>query len=98
VFVISAITLGDENPNPRNRAWWGALLALFGMMSLRLEEFSAIESLSVTMALPFSLFLLLILYGSYVVARDYVRDDERERLGPQTVRRQRTTRSVTDDD
>ena len=98
VFMISAITLGDENPNPRNRAWWGALLALFGMMSLRLEEFSAIESLSVTMALPFSLFLLLILYGSYVVARDYVRDDERERLGPQTVRRQRTTRSVTDDD
>ncbi|WP_408958704.1 BCCT family transporter [Natrinema sp. 74] len=101
VFMISAITLGDENPNPRNRAWWGALLALFGMMSLKLEEFSAIESLSVTMALPFSLFLLLVLYGSYVVARDYVRendDDEPSKPDPQPPRPQPATRSVSDDD
>ena len=72
VFMISAITLGDEDPNPRNRAWWGLLLAFFGMMSLELEKFSSIQSLSVTMALPFSLFLLVILYGSYVVARDHL--------------------------
>ncbi len=100
VFMISAITLGDENPNPRNRAWWGALLALFGMMSLRLEEFSAIESLSVTMALPFSLFLLLVLYGSYAVARDYVREDEDEtsQPNPQTPRPKTASHSVTDDD
>ncbi|MFA9415621.1 BCCT family transporter [Natrinema sp. HArc-T2] len=98
VFMISAITLGDENPNPRNRAWWGGLLAVFGMMSLRLEEFSAIESLSVTMALPFSLFLLLVLYGSYVVAREYVRDDETAQPDPQPSRPQPATRSVTDDD
>ncbi|QRV15270.1 BCCT family transporter [Haloterrigena salifodinae] len=100
VFMISAITLGDENPNARNRAWWGGLLAVFGMMSLRLEEFSAIESLSVTMALPFSLFLLLVLYGSYVVARDYVRedDDETSKPDPQPPHPQPATRSVTDDD
>ncbi|UPM42053.1 BCCT family transporter [Halocatena salina] len=76
VYMLSAITLGTEEPNPRNRAWWGALLAVFGMISLRLEEFSAIESLSVTMALPFSLFLLVILYGSYRVARQYTGDED----------------------
>lgn len=98
--MISAITLGDENPNARNRAWWGALLALFGMLSLRLEEFSAIESLSVTMALPFSLFLLLVLYGSYVVARDYVREgeDEMPQSDPQTSRPQSADHGVPDDD
>ncbi|MFC5972307.1 BCCT family transporter [Halomarina salina] len=76
VFMISAITLGDEDPNPRNRAWWGGLLAFFGMMSLELEKFSSIQSLSVTMALPFSLFLLVILYGSYVVARDHLSETD----------------------
>ncbi|AGB32174.1 BCCT transporter [Natrinema pellirubrum DSM 15624] len=98
VFMISAITLGDENPNPRNRAWWGALLAVFGMMSLELEEFSAIESLSVTMALPFSLFLLLVLYGSYVVARNYVRDNETPVSEPPTRRQRPVSESVSDDD
>jgi choline-glycine betaine transporter len=74
VFMISAITLGDENPNPRNRAWWGALLAVFGMISLELEKFSAIQSLSVTMALPFSLLVLVILYGCYAVAKGAIQD------------------------
>ena len=97
VFMISAITLGDENPNPRNRAWWGGLLAVFGMMSLRLEEFSAIESLSVTMALPFSLFLLLVLYGSYVVARDYVRDNETATSESQQPSQQPAAQSTADD-
>ncbi|RRJ28426.1 BCCT family transporter [Halocatena pleomorpha] len=76
VYMLSAITLGTENPNPRNRAWWGALLAVFGMISLQFEEFSAIESLSVTMALPFSLFLLVILYGSYRIAKQHVDEDD----------------------
>ncbi len=75
VFMLSAITLGTENPNPRNRAWWGALLAVFGMVSLQLDGFSAIESLSVTMALPFSVFLLVILYSSYRVAQQHVGDE-----------------------
>lgn len=75
VFMISAITLGDENPNPRNRAWWGALLAFFGMMSLELEKFGAIESLSVTMALPFSLLLLGILYGCFAIIRKHASDN-----------------------
>ncbi|WP_254536001.1 BCCT family transporter [Halomarina litorea] len=82
VFMISAITLGTEDPNPRNRAWWGALLAFFGMVSLELEKFSSIQSLSVTMALPFSLFLLVILYGSYVVARDHL--DDRDTSGAES--------------
>lgn len=80
VFMLSAITLGTEDPNPRNRAWWGALLAVFGMVSLQLDGFSAIESLSITMALPFSLFLLVVLYGSYRIAREHV--DEKSEVDP----------------
>lgn len=71
VFMISAITLGDEDPNARNRAWWGGLLAFFGMMSLELESFAAIQSLSPLLALPFTVFLLAVVYASYVAARDY---------------------------
>ncbi|WP_232688599.1 BCCT family transporter [Halobacterium zhouii] len=71
VFMISAITIGDEDPNARNRAWWGGLLAFFGMMSLELESFAAIQSLSPLLALPFTVFLLAIVYASYVAARDY---------------------------
>ncbi|WP_330632383.1 BCCT family transporter [Halocatena halophila] len=71
VFMIAAITLGTEDPNPRNRAWWGLLLAVFGAMSLQLSKFSAIESLSVIMALPFSVLVLVMVYASYVEARTY---------------------------
>jgi choline-glycine betaine transporter len=99
VFMISAITLGDENPNPRNRAWWGGLLAFFGVVSLELEKFSSIQSLAVTMALPFSLFLLLILYGSYLVARDHVgdADDDADAESRTLLTRERDS-SVSSDD
>lgn len=99
VFMISSITLGDENPNPRNRAWWGALLAFFGMMSLELESFSAIESLSVTMAVPFSIFLLLILYGSYAVVRTYDGEISEHETESNTIITHRSdSGTVTDDD
>lgn len=100
VFMISAITLGNENPNPRNRAWWGALLAFFGMVSLELEEFSAIESLSVTMALPFSLFLLVILYGSYAIISEHGRDIDAYDTGHRTLitRDSSSDSAATDDD
>ncbi|GGL58560.1 BCCT family transporter [Halocalculus aciditolerans] len=74
VFMISAITLGDENPNAINRAWWGGLLAFFGMMSLQISEFEAIQALSPTLALPFTLFLLVILFAAYRVARKHARE------------------------
>ncbi|AFK21208.1 BCCT family transporter (plasmid) [Haloferax mediterranei ATCC 33500] len=98
VFMISAITLGDENPNPRNRAWWGALLAFFGMMSLELKEFSSIQSLSVTMALPFSLLLLVILYGSYVVAKGYVQNTSEIDVESETLLTRQSDSSTPSDD
>ncbi len=82
VFMISAITLGDEDPNARNRAWWGALLAGFGMMALELESFQAIEALSPILALPFTIFLLAIVYASYVTARDYAEGHDRVDVDP----------------
>ncbi|RJT06479.1 BCCT family transporter [Halococcus sp. IIIV-5B] len=71
VFMLSAITLGTEDPNARNRAWWGVLLAFLGVMTLNLPSFSAMQSFSPVMALPFSLYFLVLLYASYVTARDY---------------------------
>lgn len=99
VYMLSAITLGTENPNPRNRAWWGALLAVFGMISLQLDGFSAIESLSVTMALPFSLFLLVILYSSYRVAKQHAGDEDAESTAgvPHTRRSDSDSGVATDD-
>lgn len=103
VFIISAITLGDENPNARNRAWWGLLLAFFGMVSLELENFSAIESLSVVFALPFTVFLLVIVYASYVTARDYAADEDDVDVEPESViseqdRSSESSPAPTDDD
>ena len=71
VFMLSAITLGNENPNARNRAWWGVLLAFLGVMTLNLPAFDAMQSFSPVMALPFTLYFIVLLYASYVVARDY---------------------------
>ncbi|GAA0293378.1 BCCT family transporter [Halarchaeum salinum] len=70
VFMVSAITLGDEDPNARIRAWWGILLAVFGVMSLQLSGFGAIESFAGVLALPFTVFLLAIVYASYRAARE----------------------------
>lgn len=75
VFMLSAITLGNENPNARNRAWWGVLLAFLGVMTLRLPTFSAMQSFSPVMALPFTVYFLVLIYASYVTARDYYREE-----------------------
>jgi choline-glycine betaine transporter len=96
VFMISAITLGDENPNPRNRAWWGLLLAAFGMMSLELPSFEAIEALSPILALPFTLFLLAVVYASYVAARNYAADNDAVDVEPGTLLSSRTRRTDAD--
>lgn len=71
VFMLSAITLGNENPNARNRAWWGVLLAFLGVMTLELPSFSAMQSFSPVMALPFTVYFLVLIYATYVTARDY---------------------------
>jgi len=96
VFMISAITLGDEDPNPRNRAWWGLLLAAFGMMSLELSSFEAIEALSPILALPFTLFLLAVVYASYVAARNYVAGNDDVDVEPGTLLSSQTRRTDTD--
>jgi glycine betaine transporter len=75
VFMLSAITLGNENPNPRNRAWWGVLLAFLGIMTLNLPAFSALRSFSPVLGLPFTVYFLVLVYASYVTARDYYREE-----------------------
>ncbi|ELY55694.1 BCCT family transporter [Natronococcus jeotgali] len=80
VYILSSITLGDENPNARNRAWWGVLLSLLGVMTLELPVFDAMQAFPTVLALPFTLFLLAIAYASYVAAREYYHGElDRER-------------------
>lgn len=75
VYMLAAITLGDENPNARNRAWWGILLSFLGVMTLSLPAFDAMQAFSPVMALPFTVFFLVLVYASYVTARDYYQDE-----------------------
>ncbi|KYH27209.1 L-carnitine/gamma-butyrobetaine antiporter [Halalkalicoccus paucihalophilus] len=78
VYMLSAITLGEEEPNARNRAWWGALLTVLGVMTLNLPAFSAMEAFSPVMALPFTLFFVVLMYTTYVTARRYYREEYKE--------------------
>ncbi|KAB1191242.1 MULTISPECIES: BCCT family transporter [Haloferax] len=83
VFMLSSINIGDEEPNARNRAWWGLVLAFLGVMTLELPGARAIESFSPVLALPFTLFFLVICYTSYVAAKEYFQnryDDSAEEL------------------
>jgi len=70
VFMLSSINLGVEEPNARNRAVWGIVLALLGIMTLELPGAQALESFSAVLALPFTVFFLVIVYATYVTARD----------------------------
>lgn len=74
VFILSSITLGTENPNPRNRAWWGVLLAFVGVMTIELPLFEAMQAFPVVLAFPFTVFIVAIAAASYIAARDYYRE------------------------
>ncbi|WP_408960309.1 BCCT family transporter [Natrinema sp. 74] len=74
VFMLSSINIGDEDPNARNRAWWGVVLAALGLMTLELPGTRPLESFSAVLALPFTVFFLVILYATYVTIRDHYHD------------------------
>ncbi len=74
VYILSSITLGNEDPNARNRAWWGVLLSFLGVMTLELPVFDAMQAFPTVLALPFTLFLVAIAYASYVAAREYYQE------------------------
>lgn len=74
VFMLAAVSMGNEEPNPRNRAIWGLVLAGLGAMTLSLPGTRALESFSVVLGLPFTVFFLVILYAMLVVARQRYRD------------------------
>lgn len=74
VFMLAAVSMGNEEPNARNRAVWGLVLAALGAMTLSLPGTRALESFSVVLGLPFTVFFLVILYAMVVVARQRYRD------------------------
>ena len=69
VFMLAAIAMGNEEPNARNRAIWGLVLAGLGVMTLSLPGTRALESFSVVLGLPFTIFFLVIVYAMIVTAR-----------------------------
>lgn len=69
VYMLAAINLGDAEPNTRNRAWWGVVLALLGIMTLELPNASVAESFAGTLSLPFTLFFLAAIYATYIAAK-----------------------------
>lgn len=69
VFMLAAVSMGNEEPNVRNRAIWGLVLAALGAMTLSLPGTRALESFSVVLGLPFTVFFLVILYSMLVTAR-----------------------------
>nr|WP_231727962.1 BCCT family transporter [Haloferax profundi] len=75
VFMLASITLGTEEPNARNRAWWGVLLAALGIMTLELPGARALEAFSAVLALPFTVFILAIIYATFVAAREHFVND-----------------------
>lgn len=74
VYILSAITLGNDSPNARNRAWWGVLLSFLGIMTLELPVFDAMQAFPTVLALPFTAFIVLIAYASYVAAVEHYRE------------------------
>jgi choline-glycine betaine transporter len=71
VFMLASITLGTEDPNARNRAWWGLLLAALGIMTLELPGARALQAFSAVLALPFTIFIIAIIYATFVAAREH---------------------------
>lgn len=69
VYMVSSINLGTEEPNARNRAVWGIVLAALGIMTLELPEAAVMETFVGVFTLPFSVFFLVMIYASYVEAR-----------------------------
>ena len=97
VFILSSITLGTENPNARNRAWWGVLLAFVGVMTIELPLFEAMQAFPVVMALPFTVFIVAIAVASYIAARDYYRKTMVGSLEERFITRQEPRGSDSDD-
>lgn len=71
VYMLAALSLGEENPNGRNRAWWGIIAAFFGIMTVNIPAFSAIQAFAPTLSLIFTLFFVLLMYVSYSTVRNH---------------------------
>jgi len=75
VYTLSQLTLGVEEPNAYNRAWWGIILAVLGIMTIELPGFSGLRSIPPVMGLALSFLLVVLIVVSYIAARDYVREE-----------------------
>ncbi|SDZ77281.1 Choline-glycine betaine transporter [Haloplanus vescus] len=63
VYMLSAINLGNREPNVRNRAAWGLLMVAIGVMTTYVGGgTSVLESFSTTLALPFTGLYLVVGY------------------------------------
>jgi glycine betaine transporter len=84
-YILSSLNLGEEDPNGYNRAIWGIVLAFFGIMTLELPGTRAIESFSAVLALPFTIFFFVIVYATYIVAKQRYNNTRRKRVESRQV-------------
>ncbi|QDX40906.1 BCCT family transporter [Salarchaeum sp. JOR-1] len=69
VYMLAAITLGEREPNVRNRAAWGIAMVGVGVMTTFVGGGTTVlESFSTTLALPLTALYVLVAYATYVVA------------------------------
>ncbi|WP_157744173.1 BCCT family transporter [Halopenitus persicus] len=71
VYMLAAINTGEQEPNQRNRAVWGVLLISIGIMTTYLGGGAGVlQSLSTSLALPFTVLYLVVLVSIYVVVKN----------------------------
>lgn len=97
-YILSSLTLGEEEPNGYNRAMWGIVLAFFGIMTLELPGTRAIESFSAVLALPFTIFFFVIVYATYVVAKEQYYEIDLNTTSKRQVSSEKDQPIANDDD
>jgi choline-glycine betaine transporter len=84
--MLSAINLGEREPNARNRAAWGLLMVGVGVMTTFVGGGTRVlESFSTTFALPFTLLYLVALGALFVYVRESPSPADRSRRSDATA-------------
>ncbi|MDH2435898.1 BCCT family transporter [Pokkaliibacter sp. MBI-7] len=63
LVICTLVCMGDENPPSHYRIIWGALVGAVAAVLLAAGGLSALQTASIVAALPFSVVLLLAIYG-----------------------------------
>lgn len=63
LIICTLIAMGDENPSPRLRIFWGVAIGSVAAVLLYAGGLQALQTASIAAALPFSIVLILATFG-----------------------------------